>query len=40
MYEALGLCSEGKGGELIDNARWITNSNGKSPVFMSSVGAL
>jgi len=28
MYEALGLCSEGKGGELIDNARWITNSNG------------
>jgi len=38
MYEALGLCSEGKGGELIDNARWITNSNGKSPVFMSSVG--
>lgn len=28
MYEALGLCEEGKGGELIDNAKWIQNANG------------
>ncbi|XP_065057864.1 sterol carrier protein 2-like isoform X2 [Rhopilema esculentum] len=28
MYEALGLCDEGKGGELIDKAEWITNTEG------------
>ena len=28
MYEALGLCEEGKGGDLIDNAKWIKNKNG------------
>ena len=29
MYEAMGLCRQGKGGELIDSAEWITNKNGK-----------
>ena len=29
MYEALGLCDEGKGGELIDKAEWITNAEGE-----------
>lgn len=28
LYEALGLCEEGKGGDLIDNAKWIKNKNG------------
>ena len=28
LYEALGLCEEGKGGNLIDNAKWIKNKNG------------
>ncbi|EDO33253.1 predicted protein [Nematostella vectensis] len=28
MYEALGLCGEGKGGQLIDEAKWHTNSAG------------
>jgi hypothetical protein len=30
MYEALGLCGEGKGGQLIDEAEWIPNKAGKS----------
>lgn len=29
MYEALGLCEEGQGGRLIDEAEWITNKAGK-----------
>ncbi|KAK3710535.1 hypothetical protein QZH41_009367 [Actinostola sp. cb2023] len=28
MYEALGLCGEGHGGRLIDEAEWITNKSG------------
>lgn len=28
MYEAMELCPQGKGGELIDSAEWITNKNG------------
>nr|XP_047132721.1 sterol carrier protein 2 isoform X3 [Hydra vulgaris] len=28
LYEALGLCKEGEGGLLIDNSKWIENSNG------------
>jgi len=28
MYEALGLCGEGFGGKLIDDAEWITNQSG------------
>ncbi|XP_020613629.1 non-specific lipid-transfer protein-like [Orbicella faveolata] len=28
MYEAMGLCPQGRGGELIDSAEWITNTNG------------
>jgi len=28
MYEALGLCQEGAGGRLVDDAVWITNRNG------------
>ena len=29
MYEAMGLCPQGRGGELIDSAEWISNKNGK-----------
>ena len=29
MYEALGLCQEGEGGQLIDSAEWINNRNGE-----------
>lgn len=29
MYEAMGLCPQGRGGELIDSAQWISNKNGK-----------
>eukprot|EP01006_Ploeotia_vitrea_P027550 TRINITY_DN60342_c0_g1_i1.p1 TRINITY_DN60342_c0_g1~~TRINITY_DN60342_c0_g1_i1.p1 ORF type:complete len:222 (+),score=19.53 TRINITY_DN60342_c0_g1_i1:171-836(+) len=29
MYEALGLCSEGKAGDLIDNATWTKANKGK-----------
>ena len=36
MYEALGLCKEGKGGELIDNAKWIQNSNGTSHIILAA----
>ena len=28
MYEALGLCGRGKGGRLIDTAKWVTNRSG------------
>lgn len=28
MYEAMGLCPQGRGGELIDSAEWINNKNG------------
>eukprot|EP00794_Sanderia_malayensis_P020126 gene20126-22098_t len=28
MYEALGLCKEGFGGKLIDDAKWIRSTNG------------
>lgn len=28
LYEALGLCPEGKGAELVDSAKWITNGKG------------
>ncbi len=28
QYEALGLCPEGKGGDLIDSGRWIHNKTG------------
>jgi len=28
LYEALGLCEKGKGGELIDSSKWIKNENG------------
>ncbi|XP_078350176.1 sterol carrier protein 2-like isoform X1 [Oculina patagonica] len=28
MYEAMGLCPQGRGGELIDSAEWISNKNG------------
>ena len=34
LYEALGLCGEGEGGLLIDNAKWVKNSNGKK-IFMT-----
>ncbi|XP_068729903.1 sterol carrier protein 2-like isoform X1 [Montipora capricornis] len=30
MYEAMGLCQLGRGGELIDSAKWINNKNGGS----------
>lgn len=28
LYEALGMCPEGKGGDLIDSAEWIPNKSG------------
>ena len=28
MYEALGLCEEGQGGNLVDGGQWIRNTNG------------
>ena len=28
LYEALGLCPEGHGGQLIDSSKWIKNKNG------------
>ena len=28
MYEALGLCGEGQGGRLIDEAKWVKNAAG------------
>ena len=30
MYEAMGLCKEGEGGQLIDNGEWINNNEGGS----------
>ena len=30
LYEALGLCAEGKGDTLVDSAKWITNNQGSS----------
>ena len=36
MYEAMGLCPQGRGGELIDSAEWITNKNGKLTSLVSS----
>ena len=29
MYEALGMCREGEGGQLIDSGEWIQNKNGE-----------
>ena len=30
MYEALGLCQEGEGKNLIETAQWISNENGEA----------
>ena len=30
MYEALGLCNEGEGKNLIETAEWISNENGET----------
>ena len=30
LYEALGLCAEGKGDTLVDSAKWITNDQGSN----------
>ena len=30
MYEAMGLCPPGRGGELIDSAEWIPNKKGNT----------
>ena len=30
MYEALGLCQEGEGKNLIETAEWISNENGET----------
>ena len=30
MYEALGLCHEGEGKNLIETAEWIINNNGET----------
>ena len=29
LYEALGLCPEGQGGQLIDTAEWRANKSGE-----------
>ena len=34
MYEAMGLCPVGRGGELIDSAEWIRNENGKACILL------
>ena len=34
MYEAMGLCPVGRGGELIDSAEWIRNENGKAYILL------
>ena len=30
MYEAMGLCPPGRGGELIDSVEWIPNKKGNT----------
>jgi len=37
-YEALGLCPVGKGGQLIDEAKWIHNSSGSELCHMGPGG--
>ncbi len=38
QYEALGLCPEGKGGDLVDSGHWIHNRNGRSNTCMWVCG--
>ena len=38
LYEALGLCPEGKGGDLVDSGHWIHNKNGRSDTSMWVCG--
>ena len=35
MYEAMGLCEEGKGGDLVNSGKWIKNKQGEKIFYKS-----